>query len=83
MGNKANIRPINPHTKSFRGDHSGDFVLYEGGRVLGAYSTMAAAESALDTYKANVLADVESCTYDHYEYDDYSITEFIVDAAAA
>lgn len=56
---------------------------YEDGRVLGAYSTMAAAESALDTYKANVLADIESCTYDHYEYDDYSITEFIVDAAAA
>lgn len=58
-------------------------VDYEGGRALGAYSTMAAAEAALDAYKANVLADIESCTYDHYEYDDYSITEFIVDAAAA
>lgn len=56
---------------------------YEGGTVLGVYLTAAGAEAALEAYKANVLADIESCTYDHYEYDDYSITELIIDAAAA
>lgn len=55
---------------------------YEGSTVLGVYLTAAGAEAALDVYKAKVLADIESCTYDHYEYDDYSITEFIIDAAA-
>jgi len=56
---------------------------YELTAVLGVYLTAAGAEAALDVYKTKVLADIESCTYNHFEFDDYSITEFIIDAAAA
>ena len=56
---------------------------YEGARVLGAYSTMAAAEAALDAYQSLVAAESKNRIYLTSAYDDYSITEFIVDAGAA
>jgi hypothetical protein len=51
-------------------------VDYEGGQVLGAYSTKAAADAALDAYKVKAAAR-------HYgEFDSYSVAEFILDADA-
>ena len=51
---------------------------YEGGQVLGAYSSMAAAEGALEACKTKVAA----MKYGPGNFDDYSITECVLDAAA-
>ncbi len=59
------------------------FIDYEGSRVLGVYSTLAAAEGALEVYKGKVAADTKNRTYDHSEFDDYSISEHILNADAA
>jgi hypothetical protein len=48
---------------------------YEGGRVLGAYSTISAAKQARDAYIARVRADVKNSTYNNSAFDDYSIEE--------
>ena len=53
-------------------------VDYEGGQVLGAYRTKAAADAALDAYKAEVAAR----RYGPGNFDDYSITEHVLDAEA-
>lgn len=53
-------------------------VDYEGGQVLGAYSTAAAAAAACEAYKAEVAAR----RYGPGNFDDYSIAEFVLDAAA-
>lgn len=47
---------------------------YEGGQVLGAYRTKAAAVAALDAYKAKAMI------YDNDEFDGYSIAELVLDA---
>ena len=49
---------------------------YEGGQVLGAYRTKADADAALDAYKAKAAARK------YGNFDDYSVAEFILDAAA-
>jgi len=56
-------------------------IHYEGNHVLGAYSTMAAAESALEAYKAKAEADTVNGTYAAWEFNDYSIDECVLDAA--
>ena len=55
---------------------------YEGSTVLGAYRSKALAESALEAYKVKAAADTANRTYDHFEFDDYSITECVLDANA-
>ncbi len=57
-------------------------VDYEGSQVLGAYLTMTAAKAALEAYRSQVAADLKNRSYLVSAYDDYSITEFVVDAAA-
>jgi len=49
---------------------------YEGGQVIGAYRTRAAAKDALAAYEAKA-ADRK-----YGNFDDYSIAEFVLDAAA-
>lgn len=53
-------------------------VDYEGGQVLGAYSTKADADAACEAYKAKVAAE----KYGPGNFDGYSVAEFILDAAA-
>ena len=53
---------------------------YEGGEVLGVFSSYDKAVLALDTYKSEVEVDRYTGRYDHTDYDDYSISEFLVDA---
>ncbi len=52
---------------------------YEGGEVLGVFSSYDKAVLALDTYKTEVEVDRYTGRYDHTDYDDYSISEFLVD----
>ena len=56
---------------------------YEGSQVLGVYSTLEAAEGALEVYKGKVAADTKGRTYNHSAFDDYSISEHILNADAA
>ena len=56
---------------------------YEGSQVLGVYNTMAAAEGALEVYKGKVAADTKNRTYVHSKFDDYIISEHILNADAA
>jgi len=53
-------------------------IYFQGSQVLGAYSTMAAAESALEVYKVKLATDTDDC----WEFDDYGISEHVLDAAA-
>jgi len=51
-------------------------VDYEGGQVLGAYSTVRYADAACEAYKA------KAAVRKYGNFDDYSVAEFILDAAA-
>ncbi len=53
---------------------------YEGGKVLGVYSTHPAAKTARDAYKARALADKKNGTYNNFEFDNYSIEEIPLNA---
>lgn len=53
-------------------------VDYEGGQVLGAYSTKAAADAACEAYTAEVAAR----RYGPGNFDDYRIVELVLDADA-
>ena len=53
---------------------------YEGGQVLGAYSTRAAAKTALDMYKVQAAKDTKTRSYDNAEFDEYTIEEIPLNA---
>ena len=53
-------------------------VDYEGGQVLGAYSTKFGADAACEAYKAEVAAR----KHGPGNFDDYRITEHVLDAEA-
>lgn len=50
-------------------------VAYEGGRVLGVYTTKSAAEKALAEYQAQVAAEKKNNKYANTDWDDYEIEE--------
>lgn len=52
---------------------------YESSDVLGVFSSYDNARAALDQRLVLVAEDLLAKVYDLTDYDDYSITEFIVD----
>tara|TARA_R110000868_G_scaffold281159_6_gene541537 strand:- start:718 stop:1107 length:390 start_codon:yes stop_codon:yes gene_type:complete len=56
---------------------------YEGGQVLGVYSTKQAAAAALDAYKAQSADDTKTRSYNNREFDEYEIEEKSLNAPAA
>lgn len=53
---------------------------HEGETTLGAYTCYDEAVLALDAYKTEIAVDRINNRYDHSDYDDYSIEEYLLNA---